>query len=420
MRRPGRFPGEVREARRLDLANASPFARLAAAHGLGMAGDLFLTVALSGSLFFKVSPAAARPKLVLYLMLTMAPFAVVAPVLGPVLDRFRGGRRLTFAVSCIGRAVAVWEMARYLHSALLYPLAFVVLVLSKAQAVTKAALVPVVIEGDQTLVEANSRLALIAVVVGVVAAFPAALILKVLDAAWVLRAGAIVYIAAFVFALRVPRPDPTPADQSAAARQEVKAGTVRLASTGMALLRGGVGYTTFLLAFALKRADPPAPAWRYGLVLGLSALGSLAGNAVAPIARRKLREEIILVGSLLLPAVVALFCARSQSSFVPPLIAFAIGAGGAAGKIAFDSLVQRDAPSATQGRAFARFETRFQLAWVAGALMPVALSHLRLRFGLFVLALVLGFAGLSYFGESRRLRTRVASAVAHDVEAGEP
>src|SRR2546425_10868222 len=111
------------EQRRLSLRGASPFARLAAAHGLGTAGDLFLTVALSGSLFFKVSPQAARPKLVLYLVLTMAPFAVVAPVLGPLLDRFRGGRRLTLAVSCVGRAVVVWEMARFLHRPLLYPLA---------------------------------------------------------------------------------------------------------------------------------------------------------------------------------------------------------------------------------------------------------------------------------------------------------
>ena len=42
-------------------------------------------------------------------------------------------------------------------------------------------------------------------------------------------------------------------------------------------------------------------------------------------------------------------------------------------KLAFDSLVQRDAPDANRGRSFARFETRFQLVWVIGALLPLLL-----------------------------------------------
>ena len=40
-------------------------------------------------------------------------------------------------------------------------------------------------------------------------------------------------------------------------------------------------------------------------------------------------------------------------------------------KQAFDSIVQRDAPDANRGRSFARFETRFQLVWVIGALIPI-------------------------------------------------
>jgi hypothetical protein len=37
-------------------------------------------------------------------------------------------------------------------------------------------------------------------------------------------------------------------------------------------------------------------------------------------------------------------------------------------------MVQRDAPGANQGRAFARFETRFQLAWAIGAFLAVAIQ----------------------------------------------
>ena len=78
-------------------------------------------------------------------------------------------------------------------------------------------------------------------------------------------------------------------------------------------------------------------------------------------------------------------------------VAFFVAIGAGAGRIAFDSLLQRDGPEHLRGRAFARFETRFQLAWVAGALVPVALLDvITKRTGFFLLALVLGFAGLSY------------------------
>ena len=120
----------------------------------------------------------------------MAPFAVVAPVLGPLLDRTRGGggssspRRRPAARSsaCSWRARST--------SSLLYPLAFAMLVLSKGHSVAKSALVPAVVDDPDELVRANSRLALIAILGGTVAAPFAAAILKVSSAAWVLRFGA--------------------------------------------------------------------------------------------------------------------------------------------------------------------------------------------------------------------------------------
>ena len=42
----------------------------------------------------------------LYLALTMAPFAVVAPLIGPALDRMRGGRRLMVIGANALRAVS--------------------------------------------------------------------------------------------------------------------------------------------------------------------------------------------------------------------------------------------------------------------------------------------------------------------------
>ena len=44
------------------------------------------------------------------------------------------------------------------------------------------------------------------------------------------------------------------------------------------------------------------------------------------------------------------------------------------GRLSFESIVQRDAPGANRGRAFAVFETRFQLAWAIGAFVAVAVQ----------------------------------------------
>ena len=49
-------------------------------------------MALAGSLFFNVSTDVAWPRLALYLLLTLAPVAIMTPLLGPALDRL-GGRR---------------------------------------------------------------------------------------------------------------------------------------------------------------------------------------------------------------------------------------------------------------------------------------------------------------------------------------
>jgi Major Facilitator Superfamily len=67
---------------------------------------------------------------------------VVAPALSPLIDRSRGARRAMVVTSALGRAVLCPFVARDLHSLLLFPEAFLMLVLSKVYVVTKGALVP--------------------------------------------------------------------------------------------------------------------------------------------------------------------------------------------------------------------------------------------------------------------------------------
>src|SRR6478672_4423628 len=106
------------------ITGTSPFARLSLTHLFAVSGDALVTMALAGSLFFSISPDAARGRVALYLLLTMAPFAVVAPLIGPFLDRREGGRRAMVIGSAALRALLCLLMAKALHSLLLFPEAF--------------------------------------------------------------------------------------------------------------------------------------------------------------------------------------------------------------------------------------------------------------------------------------------------------
>lgn len=414
-RRPARstyheFVNVVTRLRKLAVESAAelrspttPFGRLAVTHILMIAGDTLLTVALAGTLFFSISTEAARGKVALYLLLTMAPFAVVAPALGPLLDRSRGARRALIMVSSAGRAVLCLLMARDVHSLLLFPEAFGVLVLSKLYLVSKAAVVPATVADEKELVGANSRLALLAAGTGFVAALPAALILKIpfLGSPWVLRLDAAVFLVATFAAVRLPKAAGTfETGRRGWWGPPVRIPTTRLAAWAMAVLRGGVGFLTFLLAFALRNEH--APAWQFGLVLVASVAGGLVGNLVAPRLRRFLVEEQILLASLVVVGTMGILAAVFGDRLIEAGLAAAVGLGFAAGKVGFDTLVQRDTPEADQGRAFARFETRFQLVWVIGGLIPVA-TALPGRAGFLVLGLVASAAAVFYHLGERKL-----------------
>lgn len=379
-----------------------------------MAGDTLVTLALAGSLFFSISPSAARGRVALSLVLTMAPFAVVAPFLGPAIDRSRAGRRAMVVASCVGRAVACLAMARVLDGLLLFPAAFTVLVLSKSYSVAKSSLVPAAVRGDDELVEANSKLAIIGVLAGFVVAGPGVLLLQFLSGSWTLGLAAVLFLAAALSGFRLPGASAgsvsvatTPAAEDGHGTAEVpERDQWRLvaASVAMALLRAQVGFLTFLVAFGFRRSG--APSWWFGIVLASSMGATLAGNALAPRVRERVREELIIVAALFLLAVAGLGVARIDGRLWAALVAAAVGLAAGSAKLAFDALVQTDAPELERGRSFARFEAGFQLVWVVGALLPVVIPT-PLRQGYDVLGIASLAAGLAYVVALRKLGTGV-------------
>src|SRR5262245_17567630 len=96
----GAARGTTRVVHRLTGASAASGTRLASLIELtaaSAAGDAFVTIGLAGTLFFNASLDAARGKVALTLVITMAPFAVLAPIIGPMLDRAKSGRRYMMA-----------------------------------------------------------------------------------------------------------------------------------------------------------------------------------------------------------------------------------------------------------------------------------------------------------------------------------
>ena len=380
-----------------DAFVVSPFARLARAHALAVAGDTLVAIALAGTLFFSIDVGEARSEVFLYLALTMAPFSVVAPLVGPALDRSVGGRRWMVVGSSALRAVVCLLMVGHVDSLLLFPEAFALLVLAKGYQVAKSALVPTAVRSDEELVEANSKLSLISGLVGFAAALPGGVLLQLGGSEWVLGLAAIVFAVGAVVAVRIPRTAVAEAPETEEARAELRSSGVLLAATAMGLLRGIVGFLTFLLAFALRSGD--APAWHFGLVLGVSALGGLAGAGLAPVVRQSLPEERMLTTALAGVATLGLLGAWLGGLSGAAVVALSVGVGAAFGKQAFDAIVQRDAPDANRGRSFARFETRFQLIWVAGAVLGIV--PMPTWIGFLGVALTAAFAAISYTAGTR-------------------
>lgn len=378
----------------------SPFARLARAHAGAVAGDTLVTIALAGTLFFSIDPSEARSRVFLYLALTMAPFAVVAPLVGPALDRMPGGRRWMVVGSALMRAFVCALMIRDVDSLLLFPEAFVLLVLSKSHQVAKSALVPTTVTSDEELVEANSKLSLISGIMGFVAGVPGGIILQLGGSEWVLGFGAVVFAVGTVIALQIPKTQVAETAETAEAKEELRGVGLLLAASAMGLFRGIVGFLTFLLAFSLRTDG--SPAWHFGVVLALSVGGALAGAGLAPILRQHLPEERII--AVLLGVVAAMGVAGAWLGGLPGagLLAATVGIGAAGAKQAFDAIVQRDAPDANRGRSFARFETRFQLIWVCGAALGIIPMPMWL--GFLGVAAIAVFAAISYTAGSRGAR----------------
>jgi MFS family permease len=397
----------LRQWNRRGGAGASGLATLVETHALQAAGDATITVALAGSLFFSVPTGQARSRVALYLLVTMAPFAVVAPVLGPLLDRFRRGRRTALAVSMLARAVLALIVGHALSSdnpgtkqaLTLYPAALGVLVCSKAYGVARSAAVPRLVPEGMTLVRANSRLSLAGVLAPTVAGSFAAAVAVSLGHRAELFLGAVVYVLAAFMASRLPAaadggddPPKDPLATGGLVRPSAVGNDVKNALRSAAALRWLSGFMLFFGAF-LVRVHPlgglSANICLGALALGIgvgSVIGTTLGPRTATIAAARLAA--VLLAATTAMCVVTIFDFGLVTVFALALLG---SAAASVSKLALDGTIQRQVDDNVRTSVFARSETTLQLSWVVGGVVGILLPT-RGSIGFSVAAAVLGVA----------------------------
>ncbi len=387
----GRSAGAVRRRIRRSThaggAGESGLAKLIELHAVTSAGDMLITVALASTVFFSVPSGQARGRVALYLLVTMAPFALLAPVIGPLLDRLQHGRRAAMAMSMTARAVLAWTMAGVVSTAGLglYPMALGVLVASKAYGVVRSAVVPRLLPPRATLVKANSRVTLAGLLATAVAA-PVGAGLHQIGPQWPLYGAFAIFLCGALLCMALPNKVDSARGESRArlsADEEAppqaagvpgrKPGLLGVGSSVLHALQGNCGlralsgFLTMFLAFMLR--EHPVGGLSPQLSLGVAAVAAGAGNALGTAlgAWLKARGPEVIIATGLVCALSAATVAAGWFGLVTvATVAAVAGIAQALSKLSLDALIQRDVPESVRTSAFARSETVLQLSWVVG------------------------------------------------------
>lgn len=406
--------GEVGMIRLLDL------------HAASCAGDTLVTMGLAGTIFFNVPVGEARGRVALYLLITMAPFALLAPVVGPLLDRFRHGRRYALATTMLGRAFLAWVISDYLGSVALYPAAFGVLALSRAYGVARSAAVPRLLPPGLGLSEAGARASIFGTLAGAAVA-PIGILAFWLGHPWPLRLAAVVFVVGMVVALRLPPkadsepPEVLPRIFLLPNRNSVKILSGRLVLallSGSAVLRALYGFLTLFLAFSIRSNELTTNllgiqlSQTKALAYAIGALGVGTFVATAIGSRMTIhRPTLVQAGGIVAVAVAALAATVHYSlGFVIVLCLVTAIASGVA-KLAVDASIQEQIPEQVRASAFAHSETLLMLAFVAGG--AVGLFPFPGRVGIGIAAGGIVLAGTRAVMLAIRLRRDKLAGTAH-------
>jgi MFS family permease len=402
--------------------------------------DSAMAVALANTLFFAAASGESKSKVALYLLITIAPFAVIAPLIGPALDRLQHGRRVALAMSfALRTALAVVLIINYdgatgsFPSWVLYPCALAMMVFSKSFSVLRSAVTPRVMPPTIDLVRVNSRLTMFGLLGGTIAGgaiaggveFACTHLFKLPGALFVVVAAT---IAGASLSMRIPRwvevtagevpatlsyrRDDGPVSRSWPEEVKKVGGTLRqplgrniiTSLWGNCTIKVMVGFLFLYPAFVAKAQH--ANSWRQLAMLGMigaaAGVGNFAGNFTS--ARLQLGRPALLVVRCTVAVCAVALIASVAGTLAAAVIATLITSGSSAiSKASLDASLQDDLPEESRASGFGRSESTLQLAWVlGGALGVMVYTELWVGFTAVSSMLILGLAQtiVSFRGDS--------------------
>ncbi|OBG37168.1 hypothetical protein A5672_18540 [Mycobacterium alsense] len=435
----------VQRAATADGADKSGLTALTWPTVANFAVDSAMAVALANTLFFAAANGESKSKVALYLLITIAPFAVIAPLIGPALDRLQHGRRVALALSfALRTALAVLLIMNYdgatgsFPSMVLYPCALAMMVLSKSFSVLRSAVTPRVMPPSIDLVRVNSRLTVFGLLGGTITGgaiaggveFVCTHLFELPGALFVVVA---VTIAGALLSMRIPRWVEVTAGEVPATLSyrragghaphwghgphrsaEVKraAGTVRqplgrniiTSLWGNCTIKVMVGFLFLYPAFVAKAHD--ASGWvqlgMLGMIGAAAAVGNFVGNFTS--ARLRLgRPAVLVVRCTVAVCAVAVAAAVAGNLLVAAIATLITSGSSAIAKASLDASLQHDLPEESRASGFGRSESTLQLAWVlGGALGVLVYTELSVGFTAVSALLILGLAQtlVSFRGDS--------------------
>ncbi|WP_156623067.1 MFS transporter [Mycobacterium sp. 1164966.3] len=429
----------VQRAATADGADKSGLTALTWPVVANFATDAAMAVALANTLFFAAASAESKSKVALYLLITIAPFAVVAPLIGPALDKLQHGRRVALAASFALRTLLALVLIMNYdgpHSSypswVLYPCALAMMVFSKSFSVLRSAVTPRVMPPTIDLVRVNSRLTMFGLLGGTIAGgtvaagieFACVHLFKLPGALFVVVA---VTLAGAFLSMRIPRwvevtagevpatlsyHRDSPHPQSPPQQIKNMVGSLRqplgrniiTSLWGNCTIKVMVGFLFLYPAFVAKAQH--ATGWAQLELLGMigaaAAIGNFVGNFIS--ARLKLgRPAVMVVRCAIAVTIMALAAAVAGDRVVAAIATLITSGASAIAKASLDASLQHDLPEESRASAFGRSESMLQLAWVLGGTVGVLVyTELTVGFTAISALLIFGLAQtiVSFRGES--------------------
>lgn len=383
----GRAVSAFQRATKADGADKSGLTSLTYAVMLNYASDAAMAVALANTLFFAATSGQGRGRVALYLLITIAPFALVAPVIGPALDRIQRGRRLAMCVSSLGQGLMAVIMAMHFDDWGLYPAALGMMVLSKSFTVLKSAITPRVVPPEITLSKTNARLTVFGLAAGGVFGALASGVSSLSGAPGALWFTALICLVAAWQSMRIPAwvevtegEVPTTLKARPGQRKQRRAlgRDVVVALWGNGTVRVLTGFLMMFAAFAVKAhaeqsgESPFVQLLLLGIVGVAAGAGGFAGNALGSRLHFGHPNQVVLAAGAVTLASTVL--AAILAGIATAAIVGLVGATASAlAKVSLDAVIQEDLPEESRASAFGRSETVLQLAWCFGGAVGLLL-----------------------------------------------